>query len=60
MIGDIVKNVGGERVQVEESMGPWIDPHLYRASEGDLHALEKSDVIFLQRPAFRGRHRFCV
>lgn len=46
MIGDIVKNVGGERVDVEVLMGPGIDPHLYRASEGDVHAIEKADIIF--------------
>ncbi|MDD2694398.1 MAG: zinc ABC transporter substrate-binding protein, partial [Anaerolineales bacterium] len=33
MIADIVKNVGGERVQVTGLMGPGIDPHLYKASE---------------------------
>jgi manganese/zinc/iron transport system substrate-binding protein len=46
MISDIVKNVGGERVRVEALMGPGVDPHLYKASEGDLHVLEKADIIF--------------
>jgi manganese/zinc/iron transport system substrate-binding protein len=46
MIADLVKNVGGERVEVRGLMGPGIDPHLYKASEGDLHAIEKADVIF--------------
>ena len=46
MIGDVAKNIGGERVTVESLMGPGVDPHLYKASEGDLHVLEKSDVIF--------------
>jgi manganese/zinc/iron transport system substrate-binding protein len=27
-------------------MGPGVDPHLYKASEGDLRALEKADIIF--------------
>jgi manganese/zinc/iron transport system substrate-binding protein len=27
-------------------MGPGIDPHLYKASEGDLRRLERADVIF--------------
>ena len=46
MISDAVEHVGGERVQVEGLMGPGIDPHLYKASEGDLRRLERADVIF--------------
>lgn len=46
MISDIVKNVGGERVSVSGLMGPGVDPHLYKASEGDIHKLDKADVIF--------------
>ena len=36
MIADAVERVGGERVEVEGLMGPGIDPHLYKASEGDV------------------------
>ena len=46
MITDVVERVGGDRVEVEGLMGPGIDPHLYKASEGDLRRLERSDVIF--------------
>lgn len=46
MISDAVERVGGERVEVEGLMGPGIDPHLYKASEGDLRRLERADVIF--------------
>jgi manganese/zinc/iron transport system substrate-binding protein len=46
MITDAVEHVGGGRVQVEGLMGPGIDPHLYKASEGDLRRLERADVIF--------------
>jgi len=46
MIADAVEQVGGERVEVEGLMGPGVDPHLYKASEGDLRRLERSDVIF--------------
>lgn len=46
MITDAVERVGGERVEVEGLMGPGIDPHLYKASEGDLRRLERSDVVF--------------
>lgn len=46
MITDAVEHVGGTRVRVEGLMGPGIDPHLYKASEGDLRRLERSDVVF--------------
>lgn len=45
-IGDIVKNVGGEHVKVESLMGPGTDPHLYKATQGDIAKLSKADIIF--------------
>ena len=46
MITDIVEQVGGPRVRVQGLMGPGVDPHLYKASEGDLRRLERADVVF--------------
>jgi manganese/zinc/iron transport system substrate-binding protein len=46
MITDVAQNVGGERVSVSGLMGPGIDPHLYKASEGDVSSLSEADVIF--------------
>ena len=46
MITNAVERVGGSRVEVDGLMGPGIDPHLYKASEGDLRRLERADVIF--------------
>ncbi len=46
MITDIVQNVGGQRVQVTGLMGPGVDPHLYKASEGDVTRLAEADVVF--------------
>lgn len=46
MITDIVENVGGDRVAVTGLMGPGVDPHLYRASEGDVSRMSKADLIF--------------
>ena len=54
-IGDIVKNVGGDTVQVESLMGPGIDPHLYQASQGDLRKLNDADVIFYNGLRLEGR-----
>jgi manganese/zinc/iron transport system substrate-binding protein len=46
IVADLVQNIGGERVSVESLMGPGVDPHLYRASAGDVRRLENADVIF--------------
>jgi manganese/zinc/iron transport system substrate-binding protein len=46
MVADTVRNVGGERVEVTALMGPGVDPHLYKASEGDMGKLAGADVIF--------------
>jgi manganese/zinc/iron transport system substrate-binding protein len=46
MIADIAQNVGGERVQVTGLMGPGVDPHLYKASEGDVTRLADADLVF--------------
>ncbi len=46
MVGDVVKNVGGEYVSVTVLMGPGVDPHLYKTSAGDVSRLQKADIIF--------------
>lgn len=45
-IADGVKNIGGEKVEVQSLMGPGTDPHLYKATQGDMAKLERADVIF--------------
>ena len=45
MITDIVQNVGGDRVSATGLMGAGIDPHLYKASEGDVTRLAGADLI---------------
>ncbi|HEU4556873.1 MAG TPA: zinc ABC transporter substrate-binding protein [Longimicrobium sp.] len=46
MIKDVVENVGGRHVVATGLMGPGVDPHLYKASEGDVRKLYRADVIF--------------
>ncbi len=46
MITDIVREVGGDRVRVAGLMGPGVDPHLYKASEGDVTRLAEADLVF--------------
>src|SRR5690606_31982720 len=37
---------GGEHVSVTGLMGPGVDPHLYKASEGDVRRLWRARIIF--------------
>jgi manganese/zinc/iron transport system substrate-binding protein len=46
MVGDIVQEVGGDRLHVTTLMGPGVDPHLYKASEGDVERLDRADIVF--------------
>lgn len=45
MIGDAVKNLVGDSAEVISLMGPGVDPHLYKATQGDLERLQQADVI---------------
>lgn len=45
MITDLVKNIGGDKVVVEGLMGAGVDPHLYKASEGDVSKLSNANMI---------------
>ena len=46
MVADLVKNIGGERVEVTALMGPGVDPHMYKASERGVIHMSESDVVF--------------
>tara|TARA_R110000868_G_scaffold174264_1_gene410847 strand:- start:161 stop:1066 length:906 start_codon:yes stop_codon:yes gene_type:complete len=46
MISDLVKNVGGDAINLQGLMGSGVDPHLYKASEGDVAKLSNADIIF--------------
>lgn len=46
MVSDLVQNIGKEKITVQTLMGPGVDPHLYKASQGDLDKFEKADIIF--------------
>lgn len=45
IVTDIVKNIGGDKIEVSGLMGAGIDPHLYKASEGDVMKLANAEMI---------------
>lgn len=46
MITDLVKNIAGDKINLQGLMGSGVDPHLYKASEGDVTKLANADIIF--------------
>ncbi len=54
-VADLARQVGGEWVSVEALMGPGIDPHLYRASEGDVSKLSDADLILYNGLRLEGK-----
>ena len=45
MIAEAAERVGGERVEVTGLMGPGVDPHVYKATEGDVIDLADADLV---------------
>jgi len=46
MIGDLVKQIGGDQVDVAVIMGAGVDPHTYKPSTSDLGAIARADAVF--------------
>lgn len=46
MITDIVRNVGGDKVEAIGLMKSGVDPHLYKATKGDIDKLTEADIVF--------------
>ena len=46
MVGDLVKRVGGDRVDVKVIMGPGVDPHTYKPTPGDIADLSGATIVF--------------
>lgn len=55
MVADLVSQVGGDRVSVTTLMGEGVDPHLYKASPGDVFRLGQADIIFYNGLHLEGR-----
>ncbi|MGU3494455.1 metal ABC transporter substrate-binding protein [Xanthobacteraceae bacterium A53D] len=54
ILGDFVKNVGGDRVAVETIVGPNSDSHVYQPSPNDAKKMAGAKVIFINGLGFEG------
>ena len=55
MLYDAVINIGGDKVEAEAIMGPGVDPHLYKATQGDLAKFKGADVIIYNGILLEGK-----
>jgi manganese/zinc/iron transport system substrate-binding protein len=55
MIHDAVRIIGGDRVNATGLMGEGVDPHLYKATPGDVRLLADADVVFYNGLHLEGR-----
>lgn len=46
MVGDLVREIGGDRVRAETLLGEGVDPHTYRPTRADIARLTGADAIF--------------
>ena len=46
IVADLVRSIAADTVEVRALMGPGVDPHLYKATHGDLGLLGKANCIF--------------
>jgi len=54
IIGDLVRNVGGDRVDVTTLVGPNGDAHVYSPSPGDARTLAGADAVFVNGLGLEG------
>ncbi len=55
MVADVVREVGGEHVDVSQICGPGVDPHLYKATRDDVASLMSADMIFYSGLMLEGK-----
>ncbi|WP_442508874.1 metal ABC transporter solute-binding protein, Zn/Mn family [Novipirellula sp. SH528] len=55
MVADLVRTVGGDRVNVTQICGSGVDPHLYKATRDDVATMMRADVIFYSGLMLEGK-----
>lgn len=55
MIGDVVGQIGGEHVKVENLIGEGVDPHLYKPTASDVKKLQAANIVFYNGLMLEGK-----
>ena len=54
ILGDLVKNVGGDRIEVATLVGPNSDAHVFSPTPADAKTLAKAQLVFVNGLGFEG------
>jgi zinc/manganese transport system substrate-binding protein len=54
ILGDLVKNVGGDRVEVTTLVGPGADAHVYSPAPSDAKKVADAEVVFVNGLGYEG------
>ena len=54
ILGDMVRNVGGDRVEVTTLVGPDGDAHVYEPTPADAKTLAAANILFVNGLGFEG------
>ena len=55
MIADVVREIGGDKVEVTGLIGEGSDPHLYKPTRSDLVSLKGADLVFYNGLKLEGK-----
>ena len=55
MVADIVREIGGEHVEVAQICGAGVDPHLYKATRDDVAEISAAEMVFYSGLMLEGK-----
>lgn len=55
MVADLVRQIGGEHIEVEQLLTSGVDPHLYKANTDDVRSIRSADLVFFNGFKLEGR-----
>lgn len=55
MVADLVKNIGGDYVNVTQIMGSGVDPHMHKATRDDVQTIMNADIVFYSGLMLEGK-----
>ena len=55
MVADLVRRVGGDRVEVTQICGSGVDPHLYKVTRDDVQTIRSADLVFYSGLMLEGK-----
>lgn len=55
MVADLVREIGGDHLEVTQLLGSGVDPHLYKPTRDDVNQLLKADIVFFNGLYLEGK-----